>query len=211
VALRIPNPGLKSLIPIPSHKNLSSPAFFLSRLPPHFFTARQLIEMRTADLIVRSPQPFLNVIPGHRHYYSCEVIDGSEGRTGSRLHRMSSVPPVRYVKNKSPVARIPKTRSAVGAPEENVVTRIIPGYRAGYSRYDAWLYVCSYRSGRRVCNFLFSLSDLTIAVASGCILHILPNLKKLSTNLCVANPRTDNTRFFFVPGRGPWVRGGYPC
>jgi len=62
-----------------------------------------------------------------------------------------------------------------------------------------------------VCNFLFSLSNLTIAVASGCILHILPNLKKLSANLCAANPRTDNTRFFFVPGRGPWVRGGYPC
>ena len=60
---------------------------------------------------------------------------------------MSSVPPIRYVKNKSPVARIPKTRSAIDAPEENVVPRIIPGYRAGYSRYDAWLYVHSYRSG----------------------------------------------------------------
>ena len=89
---------------------------------------------------------------------------------------MSSVPPIRYVKNKSPVARIPKTRSAIDAPEENVVPRIIPGYRAGYSRYDAWLYVHSYRSGTGKgggCTFIVSLSDLVIAVASGCILHIL--------------------------------------
>jgi len=61
------------------------------------------------------------------------------------------------------------------------------------------------------CTFLVSLSDLVIAVASGCILHILRNLKKVSANLCTANPRADNARILFISSGSPWVHGGYSC
>jgi len=213
VALRIPDPGRKTLIqPSRRTKIFHRQRFIFSPSPPRAFTAHQLIEMRTADLIVRNPQPFFSILflflAPILFIIPAKLLMTVKAGPAAGFTVCLAFHPFDTLKTRVQSPAFRKLAAQSARPRKMWLRGLYQGIGPVTL---AMMPGCMFTHTAPVGGFTISSFPFLTAVASGCILHILRNLKNVSANLCTANPRADDTRLLFVPGGGPWVRGGYPC